>query len=158
MIGLLDEVLVAFAAVHLAALSPGPASIVWRQATLGALIVGGVVGLVALERVVEDARAGRVLQLACVLALLSSVALALAPDLLIASVALFVLGASSAVLHPLVKARAYASLPGRPLLVNAVAAALVPLDALAPLVLGAIAFGTEPRIAMLVLVLARRAK
>ena len=46
------------------------------------------------------------------------------------------------------------------------AAALVPLDALAPLVLGAIAFGTEPRIAMLVLalaplgvlVLARRAK
>jgi len=166
MIGLLDEVLVAFAAVHLAALSPGPASIVWRQAALGALIVGGVVGLVALERVVEDARAGRVLQLACVLALLSSVALALAPDLLIASVALFVLGASSAVLHPLVKARAYTSLPGRPMLVNAVAAALVPLDALAPLVLGAIAFGTEPRIAMLVLalaplgvlVLARRAK
>ena len=38
-------------------------------------------------------------------------------------------------MHPLASARAYASLPGRPALVNAVASAFVPFDALCPLVL-----------------------
>ncbi len=165
LIGLLDEVLVAFAAVHLATVAPGEGTLAARQAALGALIVGGLLGLAALERFVEPHLARRVLSVACVLSTVSMIVLALAPDLRVAGVALFVLGASSAVLHPLVKARAYASLPGRPMLVNAVAAALVPLDALAPLVIGALAFTAGPSIAVLslslaplgVLVLTRRA-
>jgi hypothetical protein len=47
----------------------------------------------------------------------------------------------SSVLHPLAKARAYAALPGRPALVNAVFGGLVPIDVAAPLLLGALATG-----------------
>lgn len=153
-IGLLDEVLVAFGAVHLAAISPGETTIAARQAALGALILGGVLGLAALERFLVERHSTRVLAAACLFAASSTLVLALAADLFVAGGALFALGASSAVLHPLVKARAYASLPGRPMLVNAVAAALVPLDALAPLVLGALALATSPSAAMLALALA----
>jgi len=57
----------------------------------------------------------------------------------IAVPAMAVLGAATSPLHPLVSARAYASLPGRPALVNAVSATRAPIDALAPLLLAAIA-------------------
>jgi MFS family permease len=145
---------VAFAAVHLSAVAPGADTLASRQAALGALIVGGLVGLAALERFVETRHARRVLGVGCALSVVSTITLALAPDLLTAGSALFVLGIGSSVLHPLVKARAYASLPGRPMLVNAVAAALVPLDAIAPLLIGALVYATHPSVGMLALSLA----
>ena len=75
-------------------------------------------------------------------------------DVAIASAALFALGASTSTLHPLASARAYASLPGRPALVNAVAAALMPFDALAPLVLGALALWLGTQAAILAILVA----
>lgn len=137
--GLLDEVLMAFAALHLATIAPGEGSVAARQLALVAIIVGGLAGLAWLERFVEGRDPRRVLLLACALSGVSLGGVVLAPDLGVAAVALFVLGASSAVLHPLVKARAYESLPGRPQLVNAVGAALVPIDAIAPLLVGFVA-------------------
>lgn len=137
--GLLDEVLMAFAALHLATIAPGSETVASRQLALVAIIVGGLVGLAWLERSVEGRDPRRVLLFACALSTISLGGVVLAPSLGVAAVALFVLGASSAVLHPLVKARAYEALPGRPQLVNAVGAALVPIDALAPLLVGLLA-------------------
>lgn len=153
-IGLLDEVLVAFAAIHLADVAPGADTLASRQAALGALIVGGLVGLAALERFVETQHARRVLGVACALSVVSTITLALAPDLVTAGSALFALGVGSSVLHPLVKARAYEAMPGRPMLVNAVAAALVPLDAIAPLAIGALVYAAGSSVGVLVLALA----
>jgi hypothetical protein len=53
--------------------------------------------------------------------------------------ALFVIGVTGSTLHPLTKARAYAALPHRPALVNAVGSALLPFDMAAPIVLGIVA-------------------
>jgi hypothetical protein len=137
--GLMDEVLMAFSALHLASIAPGEDTVAARQLALVAIIAGGLVGLAWLERSVEGREPRRVLLLACVLSGVSLGGVAIAPDLGVAAVALFVLGAGSAVLHPLVKARPYEALSGRPQLVNAVGAALVPIDALAPLLVGFVA-------------------
>jgi hypothetical protein len=53
--------------------------------------------------------------------------------------------------HPLVKARAYAALPGHPGVVNAVGAVFTPIDVLAPLGLGALsaAYGSHVAVAAL---------
>lgn len=148
LVGLLDEVLVAFAAVHLGALDASA-----RSVALGAWVVGGIVGLTWLERRIEHVAPARVLRVTTCVAALALAALARVHDVWPASILLAVIGTTSSTFHPLVKARAYASLPGRPALVNAVAGALVPLDALAPLVLGAIAtqLGGDAAIAVLAL-------
>lgn len=147
LVSLLDEVLVAFAAVHLGGLG-APA----RSIALAAWIGGGIVGLAWLERGIDAVRPRTVLRVTTATTGLALLALARVHDVVSASVLLAIVGASSSTFHPLVKARAYASLPGRPALVNAVAGALVPLDALAPLVLGAIAvrFGIDVAVAALV--------
>ena len=146
--GLLDEVLVAFAAIHLAGLSA-----LARSVALAAWIGGGIVGLAWLERRVERLDPQRVLLLGTVVCAAAILGLARTHDAAPACGLLALIGATSSTFHPLVKARAYASLPGRPALVNAVASALVPLDALAPLVLGAIAvhFGASAAVMALVI-------
>jgi hypothetical protein len=149
LVSLLDEVLVAFAAVHL-----GDLSAVERSIALTPWIVGGIVGLGWLERRIEELSPAGVLRVTTVVTALALTALACVHDALSASVLLAIIGASSSMFHPLVKARAYASLPGRAALVNAVAGALVPLDALAPLVLGAIALRFGASAAVMALVIA----
>ena len=149
LVSLLDEVLVAFAAVHLAGLGATQRSI-----ALAAWIVGGLVGLAWLERRIDSLEPRRVLLVTSLVCAASIALLASSTDPMLASFSLASIGASSCTFHPLVKARAYASLPGRPALVNAVAGALVPLDALAPLVLGALALRFGPGAAVLALVVA----
>jgi len=136
---LLDEVLVAFAMVKL-----GDASALERAFAVGAWTAGLVGGLFVLERFVDRLDSRKVLLASSVVVAASLSTIACTRDVVTASVALFVLGASSSTLHPLASARAYASLPGRPALVNAVAAGLMPFHMLAPLLLGALAhwFGT----------------
>lgn len=145
--GLLDEVLVAFAAVHLASLGG-----VERSIALAAWIGGGLVGLAWLERRIEQLRPRAVLLVTTAIGALALALLACTRDAVLASLLMAVIGVTTSMLHPLTKARAYAALPGRPGLVNAVASALVPLDALAPLVLGAIAlrFGAAWAVAALI--------
>jgi MFS family permease len=140
---LLDEVLIAFAVVRLE-----DASALARAFAVGAWTVGLVGGLLFLERFVDRLDPRRVLLASAAVVAASLLVLACTRDVAFASAALFVLGASTSTLHPLASARAYASLPGRPALVNAVAAALTPFDALAPLALGALAlwFGTHAAI------------
>jgi hypothetical protein len=149
LVGLLDEVLVAFAAVHLA-----PLGAELRAFALAAWTIGGLAGLWAVERWIDRVRPMRLLLVTCAVSAIGLASLALTHDPAIACGSLALVGAATSTFHPLVKARAYAALPGRPALVNATLAALVPLDALAPLVLGAIATGLGSSAALLALLVA----
>lgn len=146
---LLDEVLIAFVMVRLEA-----ASAMARAVVVGAWTVGLVGGLVVLERWIERLDSRRVLLVSACVAAAALVAVACAETVTAAVAGAFVLGASTSPLHPLASARAYAALPGRPALVNAVAAAFVPLDALAPLVLSAIALRCGSEAALLAILVA----
>ncbi len=141
---LLDEVLVAFAVVRLDA-----ASSLERALAVGAWTVGVLGGLVLLERWIDRLDARRVLLGACALAATALIAIASSDDVAVAFPAMLVLGAATSPLHPLVSARAYAALPGRPALVNAVSSALAPIDAIMPLLLAAIALYAGPTFALL---------
>lgn len=146
---LLDEVLVAFVMVQLDA-----SSALERAVAVGAWTVGVVGGLASLERLGDRVPARPTLLASAGLTAGALVVLATSSDVRVASCALFVLGAGSSALHPLASARAYASLPGRPALVNAVAAALAPVDALAPLALGALALALGAPAAILAILVA----
>jgi MFS family permease len=146
---LLDEVLIAFAVVQLQHASP-----VARATAVGAWTIGILAGLFLLERFIERLDSRRVLLASCAGAAASLCVLAITPDVPVAIGALFALGTSTSTLHPLASARAYASLPGRPALVNAVAAAFAPFDLLAPLALAALAVWLGPPAALLALLVA----
>lgn len=146
---LLDEVLVAFAVVHLDHASP-----MERAVAVCMWTVGFMPGLVWLDRFADSMERRRALLIAAVGATLSLCVLAMTSHVWVASVALFGLGASTSVLYPLSSANAYAALPGRPALVNAVAAAFTPFDALAPLMLSVLALHFGSGAAILALVLA----
>jgi MFS family permease len=146
---LLDEVLIAFAVVRLES-----ASSLERAFAVGAWTAGVVGGLVALERWVDRLDSRKVLLASSAVVAASLTVIACTSDVVIASGALFVLGAGTSALHPLASARAYASLPGRPALVNAVASAFTPFDALAPLVFGAIALWLGAPAAILAILVA----
>ena len=134
--GLLDEVFVAFGAVHMQAMG---ASVALRSVALAAWVVGGFFGLTVLDRIAERARVRALLIGASVLTAAAIGALAATHSPHLAAASFFVLGLAASTLHPLSKARAYASLPKRPALVNAVASALLPFDMAAPIVLAVIA-------------------
>jgi predicted MFS family arabinose efflux permease len=133
---LLDEVLVAFAALHLDAIG---ATAAVRSLALASWVVGGFVGLGVMERFVDSSRARRALVVASVVTAIALVVLAITRSPIVASCALFFVGAFGGTLHPLTKARSYAALPSRPAIVNALASAFLPLDIVAPLVLGLVA-------------------
>lgn len=146
---LLDEVLVAFAMIRLEYASPFE-----RAIAVAAWTVGVLLGLFVLERWVDRIDSRKVLIAASAAALTSLLAIAASSDVTFASCALFALGAATSPLHPLASARAYAALPGRPALVNAVAAAFVPFDAVCPLALGALALWLGPTAPLLAIALA----
>jgi MFS family permease len=146
---LLDEVLIAFAVVRL-----DHASALARAGVVGAWTAGLVLGLLVLERFVDRLDTRKVLLGSAGVVAVSLVVFAATRDVAIASVALFALGASTSTLHPLATARAYAALPGRPALVNAVASAFLWFDALSPLLLGGLALWLGAPAAILAMLVA----
>ena len=134
--GLLDEVFVAFGAVHMQAIG---ASVTARSVALAAWVVGGFLGLTVLDRAADRVRVRTLLLGASALTAAAIAVLAATYSPHVAAAAFFVLGLAASTLHPLSKARAYASLPNRPALVNAVASALLPFDMAAPIGLAVIA-------------------
>lgn len=148
---LLDEVLVAFSALHLDAMGTTPNA---RSFAIGAWVVGGFVGLAFLERFVDRIGPRRVLGWACAATALELVVLARSHSPLVGTGAMFLIGITGSTLHPLTKARAYAALPQRPALVNAVASALLPFDMAAPMLLGVLATFSGSRWAILGLLVA----
>lgn len=75
-------------------------------------------------------------------------------DLTTACVALAVLGALVSTYYPLVHARAYASLPGHPGVVNAISSLFAPCDLAVPLAIGLVAerAGSEAALGVLAFV------
>ena len=134
--GLLDEVLVAFSAIHLQAMG---ASVDTRSTALAGWVLGGFVGAGAIDRFVEQVGARRLLVVVSSATGVGVAVLALTRSPFVATAALFFIGVAGSTLHPLAKARAYAALPNRPAIVNAVASLLLLFDMSAPMVLGAIA-------------------
>ena len=148
---LLDEIVLALATLRLR-LDLGESDAV--AASCGVVLsLGGTLGAALTERLLPRVPARRLL-LASALACPCALALVVAsPSAGWLTPALFLLGVTAAPHYPLLEARAYAELPGRPGLVRALGQVTVLIDILAPAALGAIAqaFGLAAALAALVL-------
>jgi len=146
---LLDEVLVAFSAAHLAEFATPQQ----RMLVIGAWTLGDVVGIVLLDAALHRVRPLRALRFSAVVAALALVAFWLTRSPVLAALALGFVGAASITFHPLLRARAYAALPGRPAMVNAINALLQPAHLASPLALAWIAgaHGTSAAMGLLCL-------
>jgi MFS family permease len=135
---LLDEILVVFASLHL---REAGASIGAQSLAIGALAVGGAVGLVVLDRVLARAPGGerRILLIACLLCAASYAAWLAIPVGIGATFAFAVVGATSAPLYPLAAAQAYACRPGRAGMVLAASHLFTPLGLALPWLLAVVA-------------------
>ena len=133
---LLDEVLVAFSALHMHALGATPGQ---RSFAVAAWIFGGFVGLAGLERFDGRSSARRWLLSASAATAIAITTLAVSHSTRMGTCALFLIGVAGSTLHPMAKARAYAALPSRPALVNAVGAVLLPFEMAAPVAIGIVA-------------------
>lgn len=145
--GLLDEILLALVAVRLDGRPDATVQVM-------ALLAGGGVGLVAIEAGWLRADRRRLLVGSALVSALALVGWVASDGPVVGSACLLALGAAGALHYPLAKAAAYAAVPGRPGLVNALdGLVLAPLDVLAPLVVGAVSSGVGLRAALLVLLL-----
>ena len=162
--GVLDELLVAFASAHLAEFTGASAQ--QRLLALAAWTLGDLAGVLALKAALARVRPLRILRLAALCAGLALALFLFARSVWVAAIGLGLLGASAITFHPLLMARAYAALPGRPALVGACGALFARVSLVAPLGLALLAqaHGTFAAIATLgaapvaVLVAALRAR
>ncbi|MFO0612119.1 MAG: MFS transporter [Polyangiaceae bacterium] len=145
---LVDEVFVAFVAIHLDAIG---ATVGERSFALGAWVVAGFVALLGLERFADRVDGRRVLVGASAVGIGATVTLALTTSPVLATVMIALSGACGATFHPLTKARSYGAAPGRPGLVNAVASAFTVVDLGAPIVFGLVSARLGTVAAMLAL-------
>jgi MFS family permease len=147
---LLDEILVAFAALRLRDLGLDVAA---RNVVMAALMAGFIAGAVGLERCVAGRDPLRLLAACGAACVASYVAWLFATGPVTAALSLAAVGLTSAPLYPIVKAQAYRALPDRAGAVNAVRGLFLPLEMLAPLALGAVAdrFGVLAALSLLLL-------
>lgn len=137
MCALLDEILVALAALHMR--RDFQASEAATATALGAWALGAGVGLVVTERLLRHVPPRRVLVAAGVLCTLVCSAWLFIDDPLEATIGLFVLGIAGAPLYPIATAQAYAACPGRAALVGATAEVFTPIEIALPWLCGALA-------------------
>lgn len=134
---LLDEIVVAFAALH--AERDLGASSATAVACVTGVSAGAVLGAWLTDRALDAVASDRLLLGSTLASALALTAVVLAPTPAWLALALVALGASAAPQYALTKARAYAASPGRPGVVNALAQVFVLLDIAGPLALGALA-------------------
>jgi predicted MFS family arabinose efflux permease len=147
---LLDELVVAFAALRLHEHGWSPAS---AGAALTACSVGSLFGAVAAERVLARVAPRRVLAFSAIASLGALLLFVTASSPFVLAPALFLLGAAAAPHYPLAQAQAYAQARGNPGVVNALGQMLVVVDVGLPFVLGAIATRHGTTAALLALAL-----
>ena len=153
---MLDEVFLAFMGLYL---HDGMHATTWELSLgLGALLVGGLLGLVVLDRVhAQLARRGatmrsdKVLLWLAVVVLTNIIMLLVTHTLWVVIVTLFFIGAGASGWYPLAKAAAYDMRPGRTGVVRAVLSLGAPLDIVLPAAIGIVAghFGIMAGIAFL---------
>lgn len=139
--GLLDEVLVAFSAVHLDGIGMTATQRSWA---IAAWVLGGFAGLAAVDRFVDRIGSRRFLLIASLATVTEVLLLATTRAPVVGAIAMFAIGVSGSTLHPLTKARSYATLPHRPALVNAVASGMLLFDMAAPIALAVVAAYAGP--------------
>jgi len=130
---LLDEIALMLGALRLAHDPTG------AMVELGALVAGDAVGLLVVQGALarRRMRPRTILISSCAIAAVTLVGWVTTADhLLVATPFAFVLGASAAIHWPLAKAEAFACLPGRPGMVNALDTVANGVDLVAPLLLG----------------------
>lgn len=149
---LLDEIVIAFGAMHFEeALGAGVHA---RTMILGSWMVGGLVGLVALERLAGRAPPARLLAATAAAAAVVYVAWILATSIPASVVLAFLAGVCAGPLYPLAVTCAYAVIPDRPAAVNALASFFSPLEwAVFPIAIGLAGEWIGLTMAMLVLAL-----
>jgi MFS family permease len=148
---LLDEIVLALAALRVRS-ELGFSEAAAAVCATG-LSLGGVVGAWATERLLERCRSKAVLLASAVVCLAALVAVVLAPSIGWMAFGLVLLGLGAAPQYALLKARAYAALPGRPGVVNALSQVFVVLDIAGPLALGALADAQGLQVALACLAL-----
>lgn len=133
----LDELVVAFATLHAEAALGAPPAVAVACVSGGS--VGAVLGAWYTERLLARLAPDQLLFGSACAALAALVLVLAAPSVLWLGLALALLGAVAAPQYALLQAKAYALLPGRPGVVNALAHAFVVVEIGAPLLLGALA-------------------
>ena len=115
------------------------------------LMLGGVVGLVFLDRLLARFAPLQLLVAAGLGSSVCYVAWLTASSVTGSAVWLFATGLFAGALYPLAKARAYRALPDRSGMLNAMAHVFTPLDIALPLLLGFVAdrFGLVPALSLL---------
>jgi MFS transporter, FSR family, fosmidomycin resistance protein len=134
---LLDEIVVALTTLHLERDLGLPQAAAAGYAT--ALSIGGVIGAFVVERVLAHVSATRVLVVSALVCLLGLAVVVALDSPVWMLPALLLVGMSAAPQYALLSARAFAAVPGRPGVVNALSEVFVLLDILAPVALGVIA-------------------
>lgn len=135
--GLLDETFVAFAALYLA--DDLGASAVAIDVVITACGIGGICGLLAVERLFLKAPPLRTLFLASLGTIASFFFWLWSPSIVLSTAAMFLLGAFVAPLYPIAAAKAYDASPGRAGTVAAMTTLFSPIQLGFPLIGGFIA-------------------
>lgn len=146
---MLDEIFLGFASLYLVdvvGLNAATTSMV-----LGGGMVGGLLGLIVLDRILKRISRSRLLFCMALLTLAGIIALLVARSLSIAAAAMFIIGLGASSWYPLAKAAAYETLPGRSGTVRAVDSLGAPFEIAVPLTVGLVAerFGISAGIALL---------
>ncbi len=134
---MLDEIFLGFAALYLTdvvGMHVATASLL-----LGGQTIGGLIGLVALDRILGRVRRERLLFGASLLTLASAISLLTVRWLPATALALFGIGISASCWYPLAAAAAYEALPGRSGTVRAVKSLGTPFEIALPLLVGFVA-------------------
>jgi DHA1 family bicyclomycin/chloramphenicol resistance-like MFS transporter len=135
--GMLDEILVAFGALHLR--HGLGADVQVRSLILGLLMAGGMVGLLVGDRLLGRVQPLPLLRWSAVGTIGAYLGWVYAPSVPASAVLFFLPGLFSSLLYPIAKAQAYRALPGQSGMVNAVAQVFAPLSVVLPFALGVIA-------------------
>jgi predicted MFS family arabinose efflux permease len=147
--GLMDEVLVAFGALWLSGHVGADAT--QRAAILGAWVAGSIAGAALLARVAARVRPSTLLAASGAGCAVAYAAWLSATGWIASGIALGVAGAFAAAHHPLLRARAFETLPERPHVVLAAGSLFGTVELVLPLLVGLVADRGGVLAAMLVL-------
>ena len=133
----LDEVFIGFVVLYLRDVLH--ASQVGISISIVVSMIGGLLGLLIVDRLVSRIAAGRLLLWLALLSLIGVIALLSVRSIWLATLALFIVSLGAAGLYPIAQAEAYASLPGRSGTVRAVIGLGMPFEIALPGIVGLIA-------------------
>ncbi len=148
---LLDEIVVAFGAIHLSRrLGLGPEA---RSLVFGALLAGQIAGTALVERLLATVRPVPLLRTATAAGVVVYVAWVFAPGLASCAVLAFLVGALTSPNYPIAEAQTYAQMPGRSDTVVAIGSLLAAGELIFPVLIAWLAERFGLTAAMLALVL-----